>query len=308
MDEFELIHRFFSHRAPGGGVVLGVGDDGAVLAPEPGKQQIQVVDTLVEGVHFPKDFSPADIGYRAVAVNLSDVAAMGAVPRWMTLALSLSAADESWLEAFAEGVYAAAAEHDVRLVGGDTTQANQIVVTVHMTGDVGDGNAIRRDGAEPGDTIWVTGTLGDAAGGLEGLRTGRLDRELVSRYARPSARVRYGQKLVGVASAAIDISDGLLDDLGKLLDASRVGADIDVERLPISSALSANFDADRCRRFALSGGDDYELCFTTADDVAPDGGVMDVTAIGTVTEVRGLTARLDGEIVEVGESGYRHFA
>ncbi len=308
MDEFELIHRFFSHHAPDGGVVLGVGDDGAVLAPTPGTQQIQVIDTLVEGVHFPADFSPADIGYRVVAVNLSDIAAMGAKPCWMTLALSLREADEDWLEAFAEGVYSAAAEHDVRLIGGDTTSADQVVATIHMTGEVAEGAAIRRSGALPGDTVWVTGTLGDAAGGLDGLRTGRLDRELLSRYARPSARVSYGAKLVGVASAAIDISDGLLDDLGKLLDASGVGAEIDIDRLPFSGALSSNFDLEACRRFALSGGDDYELCFTTSGDSAPDGGVMNVTAIGTITESRELVTRLDGEIVEIAESGYRHFA
>ena len=308
MDEFELIHRYFSHHAPDGGVLLGVGDDGAVLAPTPGTQQVQVIDTLVEGVHFPADFSPADVGYRVVAVNLSDMAAMGAKPCWMTLALSLREADEDWLEAFAEGIYAAAAEHDVRLIGGDTTRADQVVATIHMTGEVEEGAAIRRTGAMPGDTIWVTGTLGDAAGGLEGLKSGRLDRELLSRYARPSARVNYGAKLVGIASAAIDVSDGLLDDLGKLLDASGVGAEIDIGRLPVSTALSANFDEDTCRHFALSGGDDYELCFTTSCDSVPDGGFMDVTPIGTVTESRGLVARLDGEIVETPKSGYRHFA
>ena len=306
MDEFELIRRFFTYHAQDAGVVVGVGDDGAVLAVTPGKQLVEVIDTLVEGVHFPADFSPADIGYRVVAVNASDIAAMGADPRWMTMALTLPKATESWLEAFAEGLYAAAADYDVQLVGGDTTRGDRLVVTIHMTGEVDEGMAILRSGARPGDTVWVTGTLGDAAAGLEGLRTGNLDRELLSRFARPAARVGYSRTLIGVANAAIDISDGLLADLQKLLSASGVGAEIDIDALPLSDALVANFDADQCRNLAMHGGDDYELCFTTAGD-APDGGPMPVTAIGRITESPGLVARHHGEIVQVSGPGYRHF-
>ena len=308
MDEFELIRRFFSHSDKDRNVLLGVGDDGAVLLPTPGTHQVQVMDTLVEDVHFPAGFSPADIGYRVVAVNLSDMAAMGARPRWMTLALSLKDVDEDWLEAFAEGLYSAAAEHSVLLVGGDTTQAGQTVVTVHMTGEVDAGDAIARNSARPGDDIWVTGTLGDASAGLHGLQTGRPDRELASRFARPSARVSYGQKLIGIASSAIDISDGLLGDLGKLLAASGCGAEIDIGTLPISDALAAGYSQADARRFALTGGDDYELCFTTSRADVPDGGFMPVTRIGRVTGDPGIVARLDGDVVEVTETGYRHFA
>ena len=180
MDEFELIHRFFSHHAPDGGVILGVGDDGAVLAPEPGTQQVQVIDTLVEGVHFPSNMSAADVGYRVVAVNLSDIASMGARPRWMTLALTLWDKDELWVEEFANGLYRAADEHDVVLVGGDTTQGDVVVATIHITGEVEEGKALLRSAAQVGDMIYVTGTLGDAAAGLEMIENDRHDDGLVA--------------------------------------------------------------------------------------------------------------------------------
>ncbi|HEX5787679.1 MAG TPA: thiamine-phosphate kinase [Woeseiaceae bacterium] len=305
IDEFELIRRYFT-RAGGAGVVVGVGDDGAVLAPAPGRHQVQVIDTLVEDVHFPKALDPADIGYRAVAVNLSDIAAMGAAPRWMTLALSLPAAGERWLEAFAGGLLAAAAEFDVALVGGDTTRAPIVVVTVHVTGDVAAGAALTRGGARPGDTIYVTGSLGDAAAGLDGLARGAPVRELLWRFARPAARVRYGQALVGHASAAIDVSDGLYGDLGKLLAASGAGAEIDLERLPLSDALVANYPPDAQRHFALAGGDDYELCFT-AGGAIPDPGILAVTPIGTVTATPGIVCRARGIVVPYADAGYRHF-
>jgi thiamine-monophosphate kinase len=264
------------------------------------------MDTLVEDVHFPSGSNPADIGYRAVAVNLSDIAAMGATPRWMTLALSLQSANEEWLELFSEGMFAAAAEYDVALVGGDTTHANQIVATVQITGEVASGDAILRSGARAGDTVYVTGTVGDAAAGLYGLINGEAVRELANRFARPSARVSYGQSLVGVATAAIDVSDGLFADLGRLLTASGVGAEIDIGQLPISTALAENFAVERQRSFALGGGDDYELCFTATGEV-PDPGVMPLTAIGAVTETPGLVCKLDGDIVPFDDSGYRHF-
>lgn len=306
MDEFELINRYFTGAGGTAGVVTGIGDDGAVLEPAAGRQQVTVVDTQVEGVHFPHDFNPSDIGYRAVAVNLSDIAAMGAVPRWMTLALSLPGADPDWLGAFAEGLHAAAGEFGVALVGGDTTSAPLVVTTVQITGDVLPGKAILRSGARPGDTVYVTGTLGDAAAALDGLERGATVRELLGRFARPSARVGYGCALAGVASAAIDVSDGLCADLRKLLDASGVGAEIDVDQVPLSDALRNNFDSAEARRFALGGGDDYELCFTSSK-VPPDGGMMRVTAIGTVTGDRSLVLRSDGETVDFDDNGYRHF-
>lgn len=310
VDEFALIRRFFDRAkntaGNGQGVVTGIGDDGAVLSPTPGIDLISVIDTLVEGVHFPAGFSPADIGYRAVAVNLSDIAAMGARPRWMTLALSMQTASDEWLEAFSEGLFAAAAEYDVALVGGDTTHASQVVVTVQINAEIEQGKAILRSGAQVGDRIYVTGTLGDAAAGLYGLINGESSKILASRFARPSARVGYGRALVGIASAAIDLSDGLYGDLNKLLAASGVGAELDIAALPISAALQEQFTVERQRGFALGGGDDYELCFTARGEL-PDPGIMSVTAIGAITAEPGLVCRLDGDVVPYDDTGYRHF-
>ena len=307
VDEFELIRRFFDRE--GGedtGVTLGIGDDGAVLEPSPGKHLVSVIDTMVENVHFPAGMSPGDVGYRVVAINLSDIAAMGATPRWMTLALSLPDASEEWLQAFSEGLFAAATEFSVDLVGGDTTRSGECVVTVQISGEVDEGSELRRGGAVIGDTIYVTGTLGDAAAGLDGLSKGNPVKELAARYARPSARVSYAQSLVGIATACIDVSDGLLADLGKLLASSGAGAELDVSALPLSDALAANYPLEEQRNFALRGGDDYELCFTTSKS-PPDGGIMQVTAIGKVTDSDGLVCTLDGEIVPFDDNGYRHF-
>jgi thiamine-monophosphate kinase len=303
VDEFELIRRFFVREDEGHGVVTGIGDDGAVLTPEPELDLVSVIDTLVEGVHFPKDINPADLGYRVVAVNLSDIAAMGARPRWMTLALTLAAADEAWLTGFAEGLFAAASEHDVALVGGDTTSGDAVVATVQITGDVARGKALHRKGAKPGDTIYVTGTVGDAAAGLELIKSGKNDDTLVQRYLRPTARVDAGQRISRIATAAIDISDGLYGDLCKLLDASRVGGEVNLDTLPISAALAESCSEEDQRRFALTGGDDYELCFTACQNTLP----ISATAIGFVTEGNGLVCRANGQVVDFDDSGYRHF-
>ncbi len=306
VDEFDLIRRYFTCDARSAGVVIGVGDDGAVLQPSPGSQQVQVTDTLVEGVHFPANINAGDLGYRVVAVNLSDIAAMGATPRWMTLALTLWDKDESWVEEFAAGLLAAAAQYGVALVGGDTTQGDSVVVTVHVTGEVDEGAAILRSGAIPGDTVFVSGTVGDAAAGLELIKQEVSDAALVQRFLRPAPRMELGHSLSGRAHAAIDVSDGLIADLQKLLDASGVGAEIDIDRIPLSETLRARFDRDTAYEFAMTGGDDYELCFTAPADAVAD--VDGITAIGTVTEDNTLVCRRDGDIVEVDTSGYRHFA
>ena len=307
MDEFELIRRYFVRANEDDGVITGIGDDGAVLRANADLDLVTVVDTLVEGVHFPADFAAADIAYRAVAVNLSDIAAMGARPRWMTLALTLSRADEAWLDAFATGLFDAASEHDVVLVGGDMTSGEKAVVSVQITGEVDRDAAILRSGASPGDTIYVTGTVGDAAGGLELMSAGQSDGYLQNRFRRPSARVNYGCLLSGVASAAIDVSDGLFGDLSKLLAASNVGAELDLCKLPLSEALQANFDSESQRRLALSGGDDYELCFTSASASLPDAGGLRVTAIGRVTSPAALVCHDENGVVEYEDSGYLHF-
>lgn len=305
MDEFEIIRRYFARGASSSGVVTGIGDDGAILEPTPGLLQVQVIDTLVEGVHFPSDMAASDLGYRTVAVNLSDIAAMGAIPRWMTLALTLWDKDEKWVEAFAAGLFEAAAEHDVALVGGDTTRGDAVVTSVHVTGEVEPGKALMRSGARVGDTVYVSGTLGDAAAGLSLVEQRRDDAFLVQRFLRPTARVDLGRHLAGRANSAIDVSDGLIGDLRKLLDASGVGAEVDVDALPLSRELRERC-GDAATGFALTGGDDYELCFTAdAATVADIGGI---TAIGRIVEGGDLVCRQGGEIVEVDDSGYRHFA
>lgn len=305
MDEFDLIRRFFDRRLDAAGVAVGIGDDGAVLNPDAANQQVQVIDTLVEGVHFPEDTNPADIAYRAVAVNLSDIAAMGARPRWMTLALTMHDASEHWVEAFASGLFDAADTFGVALVGGDTTRGATLVVTVSITGEVERGTSLLRRGARPGDAIFVTGTLGDAAAGLSLLQRGEPDSELVQRFLRPTPRIDIGTALVAKASAAIDISDGLVGDLSKLLTASGVGGEIHLDKLPLSDALRQCAPAAQQIQWATCGGDDYELCFTANEDVVTD--IDGITKIGRITAGRDLKCKLDGDVVEIDVSGYRHF-
>ena len=307
MDEFELIRRYFSRPADSALVVAGVGDDGAVLRPPAGRELVTVIDTMVAGTHFPEGMSAGDIGYRVVAVNLSDIAAMGAEPRWMTLALTLVEADAEWLEAFAAGLYEAAAEWGVMLVGGDTTRGEQLVVSVQMSGDLAPGTALYRGGAQAGDTIFVTGTLGDAAAGLQDLSAGNADSYLARRFARPSARVGAGRALAGVAHAAIDLSDGLVADLSKILEASRAGAELDLQRLPLSEELLRTAGREQALRFAMGGGDDYELCFTLPESQLPAEIAGAVTAIGRITAEPGLTCRDGDSVVPFDDTGYRHF-
>ena len=267
MGEFELIERYFAAvgaRRPD--VVLGVGDDAALLSVPPGQELVACTDTLVAGRHFPEGFEAADIGWRALAVNLSDLAAMGAEPRWATLALTLPALDEDWLEAFTQGFAALALQHGVALVGGDTTRG-PLTLTVQAMGTVPAGRAIRRRGAQPGDLLYVTGWPGDAAAGLALLQgtlagTGANRAALELKFRRPEPRVAFGQRLVGVASACIDVSDGLAADLGRLVAASQVGAIVRAAELPLSRALFALAGEARARDYALGGGDDYELLFS----------------------------------------------
>lgn len=305
MDEFELIRRYFDRKGSQRGVATGIGDDGAVLLPGSNVDQIQVVDTLVAGVHFPVETFPCDIAYRAVAVNLSDIAAMGGYPRWMTLALTVVNADEQWLQDFATGLFDAADEFDVALVGGDTTRGAAMVVTVAITGEVENGAALLRSGAHAGNTIYVTGTVGDAAAGLECLQNGKHDTFLAARFLRPTPRMAIGRALVGKASAAIDISDGLYGDLKKLLSASGVRGSVNIDHLPLSTALTERYSRAEQQQYALRGGDDYELCFTANAAAVAD--IVGVTAIGEVTDGDGLILIADGAVVDFDDSGYRHF-
>jgi len=259
--EFSLIHRIRRRAATRGDVVLGIGDDAALLRPPVGEVLVVSADTLNAGVHFPPETGAADIGWKALAVNLSDLAAMGATPAWMTLSLSLPAADADWLDAFLDGFLALAAQHDVALVGGDTTRG-PLSIAVTALGFVPDGAALRRSGAQPGDEVWITGVPGEAAAGLAQWRLGEpVDPHLRARLDRPTPRVAAGISLRAIASACIDVSDGLAADLGHLLDASGAGATLELARLPRSDALAALTDAARWGH-QLAGGDDYELCFT----------------------------------------------
>jgi thiamine-monophosphate kinase len=319
VDEFELIRRFFVRSGHAAGVVVGVGDDGAVVTPVPGRDLVVVVDTLIAGVHYPASFPAADVGYRVLAVNLSDVAAMGGDPKWMTLALTLPEADESWLASFADGLFAAADPYGVALVGGDTTRGAQTVISVQLLGDASPDGPMLRVGAKPGDGIYVTGTLGDAAAGLlllQGPAEGRLDSDasyLVRRFSRPSARVAFGASIAGIATAAIDLSDGLGADLLKLLRASGVSGSIDFALLPLSPQLRRAFGDGRAADLALDGGDDYELCFTArpADHarVVDLGAQRDlaVTRIGAVGDGTGLACTREGRSSAYVDRGYRHF-
>jgi thiamine-monophosphate kinase len=223
----------------------------------------------------------------------------------MTLALTLPDVDEQWLESFAAGLFEAADEFDVVLVGGDTTAGPLAVVTVNISGDVRCGEALLRSGAQAGDTIYVTGTVGDAAAGLELLQRGESNDALVQRFLRPTARIEIGESLVGNASAAIDVSDGLAGDLRKLLAASGVGGELELDSLPISDALRSVGSAEQQFEWALCGGDDYELCFTAKENAIAN--IAGISRIGRVTQSGGLVCTLHGDVVEVNDSGYRHF-
>ena len=327
MAEFDLIELIRSRCVLAReDVVLGIGDDAALLAVPPGQLLAVSTDTLVAGVHFPLQTSAGDIGWKSLAVNLSDLAAMGATPAWATLALTLPHADTRWVNEFADGVAALAREYKLALVGGDTTRGPlSITVTIH--GFVPHGRALRRSGARAGDAIFVTGTLGDAAAGLRCLDKNAADanrllgtaagtREFViERLNRPLPRVAQGLVLRDRANACIDISDGVLADLGHICVASGVGAEIDVDALPTSSALLALFDAATRRPLQLAGGDDYELCFTATEsaaasllqDLARSG--CGATRIGRIVADAGVHVRdAAGNPVNVAQRGWEHFA
>ena len=314
MHEFELIDRYFSSAVTDASVVLPIGDDGAVLQPSAGCQLVAAVDTLVEGVHFPTDSAPRDVGERVVRVNVSDMAAMGARPRWMTLALTLETAEPAWLDAFAEGLLDASRRYGVSLVGGDTTAGPCAVVSLQLMGEVDPDAALKRSGAKSGDGLFLSGSVGDAAAGLRAIQSGVTSGPLVERFWRPPPRLDLGQRLAGLATATIDVSDGLVADVEKLTAASGVGAVLDVEALPLSAALRDAEEPDRALALALCGGDDYELCFTADSGRAPDLDdlaaelSLPITRIGTITRGGGVVVRERGEPVAIDKTGYRHFA
>jgi len=313
--EFELIERWFA-RAPRR-AALGVGDDCALIAPAPGQQLAVSTDLLVEGRHFLATVSPDRLGHKALAVNLSDLAACGAAPLAYTLALALPQVDERFLDGFARGLHALADRHRIDLVGGDTTRG-PLAIAITVFGEVPAGAALRRSGARPGHTVWVSGTLGDARLALEGFRGNvDLDGGVLQRVRRameiPEPRVGLGLALRGIASSAVDVSDGFVGDLGHVLKASSVGATVDVDALPRSGDLGSRPVGEQ-RLCTLAGGDDYELVFTASPDAAlrvreaaAQAGVA-VTAVGRIDSERGLRL-IDGagRAVDEAYAAFDHF-
>jgi thiamine-monophosphate kinase len=315
LGEFELIRRFFDR--PTTGLVKGIGDDCAVLAATPGHQWLVSTDMLVEGRHFLSTVSPQRLGHKALAVNLSDLAACGATPRAFFLALALPRADAAWLEGFAEGLFALADQHGIALAGGDTT-AGPLNICITVMGEAPAGTALLRSGARAGDDMWVSGTLGDARLALEVFRGNvTLPGEGLdlcrTRMERPTPRVALGQALRGLATSAVDVSDGLLGDLGHVLAASGVGATLQVDALPRSAPLAAQPQALQ-RLCTLTGGDDYELVFTTPPERRAEvGGAVarsgiSVKHIGRIEAEAGLRlVDAQGQAVAAPGPSFDHF-
>jgi thiamine-monophosphate kinase len=315
--ETELLDTFFrdlgARRAD---VTLGIGDDAALVRTTPGTELVMTTDALVEGEHFLPGADARSLGHRALAINLSDIAAMGAMPSWALLALTLPRVDDTWLRGFADGFGALARAQHVALVGGNLS-LGPLTVTVQLTGEVPVGTALRRDGARAGDALYVSGTLGDARAALALQRRQLMAAPPEAAFLRqraefPDARLELGSALRGVASACIDISDGLHADLGRVLQASACGAVIDVDSLPLSPALRAVCGADAWQQ-ALAGGEDYELCFTVPAASVPAVARIStrthtlLARIGSIRQEPGIELRKDDAVIQFSALGYDHF-
>ena len=319
LSEFDLISHYFLRPDPAGGrVVLGIGDDCALLQPQPGMQLAVSSDMLVEGRHFFAGTDPVGLGHKSLAVNLSDLAAMGAVPLGFTLALALPDADPDWLAGFSAGLLALADRFDCPLVGGDTTRG-PLTIAITIFGQIAPGQALRRDGARPGDDIWVSGSLGDARLALAVLRGETITpldpaQSIIARdrLERPQPRIALGLALRGIASAAIDLSDGLTGDLGHVLARSGCGGTVDVDALPIGVALRCQSLAMQ-RAWSLAGGDDYELCFTAPATAraavihAAASASLQVTRIGSINAEPGLHLRTADGTDFAAPASFDHF-
>jgi thiamine-monophosphate kinase len=315
LGEFDLIERYFRRASRRRDVLLGVGDDAALLEVPPGLALVAATDTLVEGRHFLPGAPPRSIGHQALAVNLSDLAAMGAEPAWALLSLALPEPEERWLAEFADGFFALADANGVALVGGDTVRG-PLVVTVEVLGFVDAARALKRSGARPGDTLYVSGWPGESAAGLAALLRGGADDAsddpLVRRHLFAQPRIVLGQALAGIATSAMDVSDGLLGDLRKLCAASGVGATLELDALPLSEALLSRHAPEQCENFALHGGDDYELLFTLPAGCPVPGesgaaGLPRLTRIGRITAGGGVRCTRGGVEEPVSGAGYDHF-
>lgn len=326
MSEFDLIATYFTWDVPhkdslSSNIIKSVGDDAAVLSLAPNQQLVTSIDTLISGVHFPVNTSPADIGYKALAVNLSDLAAMGARPEWFTLALTLPEINHEWLRAFSIGLKTLAEEAGIVLVGGDTT-SGPLAISIQVMGSVEAGKALYRNGAKQGDKIYVTGSLGDSAAGLLSIQA-KLDLSkdnkiyCQERLNRPTPRLKESKLIKDLASSCIDISDGLLQDLSHILKQSNlsnsddtIGAMLDMTQLPLSSALKS-IDTQQAIEFALSGGDDYELLFTIPEALEAElieknkTHEYDFTCIGNITSKQGI---IDCNLNTLNTAGFNHFS
>ena len=320
MSEFSLIDRFFksitaqypqTRRAD---VALGIGDDCALLNVPAGKQLAVSTDTLISGVHFPEQTAPQDIGYKSLAVNLSDLAAMGATPAWVSLAITLPEQNEKWLQGFVSGFAELCRQYQLQLIGGDTTHGT-LSITVQVFGFVDNDLALRRDQACAGDDIYVSGSIGDGVLGLHQLLNHQQQPEsCIQHLNRPTARVELGQKLLGISRCAIDISDGLLSDVGHLTEQSQLAAVIDVSRVPLSEDLSAFYQYGIDWSAVLNGGDDYELCFTLKSDLRNKVENLQhelglsLTRIGYMKEGSGVyCVDENGREMPIKPAGYNHF-
>jgi thiamine-monophosphate kinase len=317
VNEFDLINEYFKRvRSDTGEVLVGIGDDAAVIRTNNKNDLVVSIDTIVADVHFPLSTSPYDIGWKALAVNLSDMAAMAAQPAWFTLALTLPESSRHWLEAFSHGLFSLADQFNLPLVGGDTTRG-PLSITIQIAGNVAKDKALLRSGAKSGDDIYVSGTLGDAALALAMLQSGqtteRIAAGLLSRLNRPEPRVKLGMALAEVAHCAIDISDGLLADLQHMLNTASLGAVIDSRLLPKSSAfVNMSHSADEYLDMQLNGGDDYELCFCAPPEnkkeiamVASECGIP-LTRIGKVS-ASDTICDSEGKELNLDHPGYQHF-
>lgn len=318
--EFSLIKQYFtSQPVKRKDVSTGIGDDCAILTV-PEKQQVAIsTDTLVSGIHFLPTISPEDLAYKALAVNISDLAAVGADPAWASLALTLPQVDNDWLEAFSRSLFALAEYYSIQLIGGDTTKG-PLSLTITIQGLVPQGMALLRSGAKIGDWIYVTGFLGDSAAGLAVLQN-RLQPSqpesrdyFITRHLRPQPRLLQGQALRSLASAAIDISDGLISDLNHILTASGCGARINLDALPYSTAMKSQVSKEQAEVWALSGGEDYELCFTVPEinrgalDIALAHTGADFHCIGQIMPIaEGIRYLREGKEVHPNLKGFDHF-
>lgn len=319
MDEFEIIERFFkdAHPTSNGDLALGIGDDAAIINVPDDSELVISMDTLVSGVHFFADALPEDIAYKSLAVNLSDIAAMGASSRWISLSLTLPDKDLVWIEKFSSSFNHLAKEHGLVLIGGDLTKG-PLSITVQMHGINPKGKSLRRSGANAGDSIYVSGKLGAAAYAFKSIEDSVLypaaTKEEIQRLHRPQARTKTGTTLRSIATSCIDISDGLFADLGHILKASKVGADIKLAEIPYSDSLK-KLDKDKAIELALSGGDDYELCFTlpsgTPDSVLNElESICPIYCIGTITNQALELSFMDenDEPYKIKTNAYRHFS